>query len=201
MKSTRLLLVLALLSLSTNSAVAHEDKADTHVKRTFALTYSPISALFGAHTLKLEYNTNGWMVLSAQLGVYNSTWSIKPAFNNQPGTFGELWAGVKFFVTGCALSHGLYLENSFFVVYGRTPDGTQITTPYTAGPDMWFLGDNFNIGYQYVTDFGLVLDFYAGLMGYLGWGFPNSSPGLVDAASYNLNIWQPFVSGRVGYAW
>ena len=169
--------------------------------RTIGLSISPIQMLFGAHTLKLEYKMNDILAFVAQVGVINTDWTIKPGFNNHPGTFFEAGLGARFYVTGCPLSYGLYVETLSFAEYGFTPGHVAITEPFPAGPDMWIVGTSFALGYEYLTDLGVFVDFYGNLTGYVGWNFPNSSPGGTDAATYNLNIWRPTVGGRLGYAW
>lgn len=199
-RASRFIAVLCLtLGLLSNTSVAHEKMSDHD--RTIGISYSPFQALFGAHRLGLESKANNILSLIAMVGVINTRWSIKPEFNNQPGTFFELTGGARFYVTGKPLDYGLYVEDTVFAAFGRTPDGVAITQPFVAGPNMWILGNTFQLGYEYVTDCGIYFDAYASLTGYLGWNFPNSSPGLVDAATYNLNMWRPSIGGRIGYAW
>lgn len=189
------------MGLFAGSAFAGDQMGTPSYERTMGLSYNPFQALFGAHTLRLEYKMNDILAPVVQVGVIDNRWSIRPNFNNQPGTFFEFLLGARFYVTGCPLHHGFYVENDVFVAYARTPSGAAITVPYAAGPNQWITGNVFQLGYEYVTDWGFSVDFYANLVGYIGWDFPNSSPGLVDAASYNLNLWKPSVGGRVGYAW
>lgn len=189
-------LAATLVCLLSNNAMAHQVTDRPH--RAMSLSYSPVIALFGAHIVRFQYKLDDVFAPHVSFGLIDNRWSIKPDFNNQPGTFYELRLGARYFITGTPHDHGLFLESSGLVAYAKTPSGNAITVPYAAGPDQWLLGAATTIGYEYVNDWGRFIDGSIGAYGYVGFGFPNS-----DFTGNNLALfmWHPVVMASVGYAW
>lgn len=188
-----------MLGICAGAASANEALGPSgHSDRNFAIVYNPLTALFGAHLLGFEMKMSDEMALVLTAGYINTDWTIKPNFNSHPGSFFELIVQGKFMVTGSVLDHGLYVSNEIFASYGSVP-AASVGPGY--GPNSWILGSAFKLGYESVTDFGLLMDFHAGLLGYLGWNFPNSTPVGTDVGSYYLTMWNPLVGGNLGYAW
>jgi hypothetical protein len=206
MKSNKRLLVVAIAVLVgslANSAVAHEkmELKSGGPERTIGIAIQPLTALFGAYIVNPEFKISDGFSIWGQLAFVDTDLTIKSGYNKQPGWFIEAGIGPKYYITGSALCHGLYIEQLMMVSYGRTFDGMD-NPAFNFGEfgiqpvqaNMWILSTQTHIGYMYVNSWGLMVDAYMGLVGYVAYGYPNSGGYALDT----LHLW---AGGRVGYAW
>jgi hypothetical protein len=128
-----------------------------------SLTTEPIGIFFGDFHIHGEFRISDALSIVVPVTLYNANWSpfraltsLDPSSFNGitfPGWIAGTGCGINLYPFGKALGGGLYVHFLLFGGVGQT---------FATNAHLGLIQQRYHLGYTIITEFGFVLDLYAG---------------------------------------